>query len=51
MPRNDTEPHYWFELAADDEKSARILVREGATPDMAAYHYHQSVEKPLKESL
>lgn len=48
MPHNDSDPQYWFELAEDDEKSARILVREGAAPDIAAYHFHQAAEKYLK---
>lgn len=48
MPHNDSDPQYWLELAEDDEKSARILVREGAAPDIAAYHFHQAAEKYLK---
>lgn len=28
--------------------SARILAREGAPADIAAYHFHQAVEKTLK---
>jgi HEPN domain-containing protein len=48
MPHSDTSPEYWYELARDDEESARILIRESAAPDIAAYHLHQAVEKTLK---
>ena len=48
MPHSDSSPEYWFDLASDDEESARILVRESAPPDIAAYHFHQSLEKILK---
>lgn len=48
MPLNDSDCGYWYDLARDDEKSARILAREGAPADIAAYHFHQSAEKTLK---
>lgn len=48
MPHSDTSAEYWYELARDDEESARILVRESAPADIAAYHFHQAIEKTLK---
>jgi HEPN domain-containing protein len=51
MPHSDTSPEYWLELPQDDEESARILVRESASPDIAAYHFHQVIEKRLKAIL
>jgi HEPN domain-containing protein len=51
MPHSDSSPEYWFELASDDEESARILVRESASSDIAAYHFHQALEKILKGNI
>jgi HEPN domain-containing protein len=48
MLLNDNTPEYWYELALDDEHSASILVHAGAAPNIAAYHYHQALEKSLK---
>ena len=48
MQHSDTHPEYWFDLARDDETSARILAREAGPPGIAAYHYHQAAEKMLK---
>jgi HEPN domain-containing protein len=48
MPHSDKDPEYWFDLARSDEISARILARESGPPEIAAYHYHQAVEKLLK---
>ncbi|MEI6389226.1 MAG: HEPN domain-containing protein [Spirochaetota bacterium] len=51
MPHSDTTAEYWFALARDDEKSARILLRESAAPDIIAYHFHQAIEKALKGGI
>lgn len=48
IPLNDSDCDYWYSLAHDDDKSARILARKGAAADIAAYHFHQAVEKMLK---
>lgn len=51
MQPNDLDPAYWFQLAADDEASARILARESGPPDIAVYHFHQAIEKLLKAHI
>jgi HEPN domain-containing protein len=51
MPHSDSSPEHRYELASEDEESARILVRESASPNIAAYHFHQALEKNLKGSI
>ena len=51
MPLNDRDCAYRYSLARDDEKSVRILAREGGPSDIAAFHFHQAVEKTLKGAI
>jgi HEPN domain-containing protein len=51
MPLSDSDPKYWFELAARDAESGDILRKEGGPKEIAAYHYHQAVEKILKGAI
>jgi HEPN domain-containing protein len=51
MPRSDRQPEYWFDLARDDMRGAEILAREAGPLDIAGYHYHQALEKTLKNLL
>ena len=51
MPLSDSDPKYWFELAARDADSAEILRREAGPREIAAYHFHQAAEKLLKGAI
>jgi HEPN domain-containing protein len=51
MPLNDKVPDYWYDLAAQDEESAEILLRENGPRGICAYHYHQAAEKRLKGAI
>jgi HEPN domain-containing protein len=51
MPLNDSDPQYWYDLAARDAQSGDILRREQGPREIAAYHYHQAAEKLLKGTI
>ena len=40
--------HDWYDKARHDLDGARILLKEGALYDLAAFHCQQSIEKALK---
>ena len=43
--------HDWYDKARHDLDGARILLKEGALYDLAAFHCQQSIEKALKGYL